>query len=154
MFNFNNTFTYGLRLLVHLSGNKDKPKQLKKIAQEENISLQYLRKVTTPLERAGIIKSLRGPGGGFMLNRSPNKIDLLVVNDAPNHSKVIDCVKGASGCRRFSNCMVKDLLEEVYNKIKLVFKNKTLAMIINPVRSIKLQRRKNKTSNGVKKSKK
>jgi len=30
MFNFNNTFTYGLRLLVNLSGNKDKPKQLKK----------------------------------------------------------------------------------------------------------------------------
>ncbi len=130
MFNFNNTFTYGLRLLVNLSGSRDKPKTLKKIAQEENISLQYLRKVMVSLERVGMVKSLRGPGGGFMLNKPPNQISLFAVSDALNRSKVIDCVKGASGCRRFSNCMVKDLLEEVYNKAKLVFKNKTLATII------------------------
>ena len=130
MFNFNNTFTYGLRLLVNLSQNKAKPKQLKKIAQEENISLQYLRKLTIPLERAGMVKSLRGPGGGFMLNKLPAEISLLAVNNALNRSKVIDCVKGTSGCRRFGDCMVKDLLEEVYNKVQLVFKNKTLATIV------------------------
>jgi len=130
MFNFNNTLTYGLRLLINLSQNKDKPKPLKKIAQEENISLQYLRKLTIPLERVGIVKSLRGPGGGFVLDKSPAQISLLAVSNALNRSKVIDCVKGASGCRRFGDCMVKDLLEEVYNKVQLVFKNKTLATIV------------------------
>jgi len=130
MFNFNNTFTYGLRLLVNLSRSKDKPKQLKKIAHEENISLQYLRKLTIPLERVGIVKSLRGPGGGFVLNKPPAQISLLAVNNALNRSKVIDCVKGTSGCRRFGDCMVKDLLEEVYNKVQSVFKNKTLATIV------------------------
>ena len=130
MFNFNNTFTYGLRLLVNLSGNKDKPKQLKKTAQEENISLQYLRKLVIPLERAVIVKSRRGPGCGFVLNKPPVQINLLAVNNALNRSKVIDCIKGASDCRRFGDCMVKDLLEEVYNKVQSVFKNKTLATII------------------------
>ncbi len=130
MFNFNNTLTYGLRLLINLSQNKDKPKPLKKIAQEENISLQYLRKLTIPLERVGIVKSLRGPGGGFMLDKPPAQINLLAVSNALNRSKVIDCVKGASGCRRFGDCMVKDLLEEVYNKVQSVFKNKTLATIV------------------------
>ncbi len=130
MFNFNNTFTYGLRLLVNLSRSRDKPKQLNKIAHEENISLQYLRKLVVPLERAGIVRSLRGPGGGFMLDKPPAQISLLAVNNALNRSKVIDCVKGASGCRRFGDCMVKDLLEEVYNKVKSVFKNKTLATIV------------------------
>ncbi len=130
MFNFNNTFTYGLRLLVNLSQNMDKPKQLKKIAQEENISLQYLRKLIIPLERAGMVKSLRGPGGGFMLTKLPVEISLLAVNNALNRSKVIDCVKGSSDCRRFGDCMVKDLLEEIYNKAQLVFKNKTLATIV------------------------
>jgi len=130
MFNFNNTFTYGLRLLANLSGNMTKPKQLKKIAQEENISLQYLRKLMIPLERAGMVKSMRGPGGGFILNKLPAEISLLAVSNALNRSKVIDCVKGASGCRRFGDCMVKDLLEEVYNKVQSVFKNKTLATIV------------------------
>ena len=130
MFNFNNTFTYGLRLLVNLSQDKDKPKPLKKIAQEENISLQYLRKLTIPLERAGIIKSLRGPGGGFVLDKPPVAVSLLAVNNALNRSKVIDCVKGASDCRRFGDCLVQDLLEEVYSKVQSVFKNKTLATIV------------------------
>lgn len=130
MFNFNNTLTYGLRLLINLSQNKDKPKQLKRIAQEENISLQYLRKLMIPLERAGIVKSLRGPGGGFVLDKPPAQINLLAVNNALNRSRVIDCVKGASGCRRFGDCKVKDLLEEVYSKVQSVFKNKTLATIV------------------------
>ena len=130
MFNFNNTLTYGLRFLINLSRNKDKPKPLKRIAQEENISLQYLRKLMIPLERAGIVKSRRGPGGGFLLNKPPAQISLFAVNNALNRSKVIDCVKGASGCRRFADCMVKDLLEEVYNKVQSVFKNKTLVMIV------------------------
>ncbi len=130
MLNFNNTLTYGLRFLINLSMSGDKPKQLKRIAQEEDISLQYLRKLMIPLERAGIIKSLRGPGGGFILNRPPAQISLLAVSDTLNHSKAIDCVKGTSGCQRFGNCVVKDLLEEVYNKIHSVLKNKTLAMII------------------------
>ena len=130
MLNFNNTLTYGLRLLINLSQNMDKPKQLKKIAQEENISLQYLRKLMIPLERAGIVKGMRGPGGGFILNKGPAQISLLEVTNTLNRNKVIDCVKGASGCRRFGDCMVKDLLEEVYNKVRSVFKNKTLATIV------------------------
>jgi len=130
MLNFNNTLAYGLRFLINLSMSGGKPKPLKKIAQEENISLQYLRKLMIPLERAGIIKSLRGPGGGFILNRSPAQISLLAVNDTLNHSKAIDCVKGTSGCQRFGNCVVKDLLGEIYNKIQSVFRNKTLATII------------------------
>ena len=130
MFNFNNTFTYGLRLLVNLSGNKDKPKQLKKTAQEENISLQYLRKLVIPLERVEIVNSRCGCVVRFVINLTYVQINLWAVNNALNRSKVIDCIKGASDCRRFGDCMVKDLLEEVYNKVQSVFKNKTLATIV------------------------
>lgn len=130
MINFTTTLTYGLRLLINLSQSKEKPKQLRKIAQEENISLSYLRKLLVPLEQAGIVKSLRGPGGGFVLKRKPSQISLLEVTNMLNHSKVIDCIKGSSGCRRYGDCMVKDLLEEVYKKVQVVFKNKTLAMMI------------------------
>ncbi len=130
MFDFNTTLTYGLRLLINLANSSDKPKQLRKIAQEEAISLQYLRKLIIPLEEAGIVKSRRGPGGGFMLKRIPSQINLLAVTNALNRSKVIDCVKGSSACQRFRQCLVKDFLEEVYNKVKTVFRNKTLATVI------------------------
>ena len=130
MFNFTTTLTYGLRLLINLSLKKEGPKQLERIAKEENISLGYLRKIVIPLEKAGILKSSRGPGGGFILNRKPSDISLSEVTSILNRSKVIDCIKGTSSCQRYGDCVVKDLLEEVYNKIQLVFRKKTLATIL------------------------
>ena len=130
MFNFTATLSYGLRLLINLALSENSPKQLKKIAKEEGISLPYLRKLVIPLERAGIIKSSRGPGGGFVLRRMPCDISLAEVIDVISHNKVIDCVKGPSGCRRSTNCLVKELLEEAYQKMQSVFKKKTLATIL------------------------
>ncbi len=130
MVNFTTTLTYGLRLLANLAQNKNQSKPLKKIAKEEGISLGYLRKIVSSLERAGILKSLRGPGGGYVLARKPQDIPLSEVITILNRSKVIGCIKGSSGCRRYSDCIVKDLLEEVYHKIQSVFKNKTLATIL------------------------
>ena len=130
MFNFTTTLSYGLRLLVNLSLSGQVPKQLKKVSNEEGISLPYLRKLTTPLEKAGIVKSLRGPGGGFIINRKPSSITLNEIINILSRNKVIDCVKGSPGCLRYSSCIIKDLLEEAYTKVQLVFKGKTLATII------------------------
>ncbi|MBP7088384.1 MAG: Rrf2 family transcriptional regulator [Candidatus Omnitrophica bacterium] len=131
MINFTTTLSYGLRLLVNLSLSKKLPKQLKKIAKEEGISLAYLRKLITPLDRAGIIRSIKGPGGGFILTHKPSEIYLLDVIGAISHNKVIGCVRGLPSCKRYNYCVVKDLLEEAYNKIQSVFQAKTLATIIN-----------------------
>lgn len=130
MFQFTTTLSYGLRLLLNLAHSPTRPRQLKKIAAEENISLPYLRKVVISLEKAGVIKSLRGPGGGFMLSRKPAEISLTEVISILSHTKVIDCVKGSSSCERFKNCAVKDLLEEAYNQFQLVFKNRTLDSLL------------------------
>lgn len=129
MFNFTTTLSYGLRFLINLHFAGIKPKQLKKIADQEGISLSYLRKLILPLEKAGIVKSLRGPGGGFLLKRKAQEIPLLEVVNIFSRSKVMDCVKGTAGCSRYSKCAVKDLLEEIYNKAQSVLKNKTLANI-------------------------
>ena len=130
MINFTTTLSYGLRLLINLALEKNKPKSLKKIAKEESISLPYLRKIVIPLEKAFIIKSLRGPGGGFILARKPSEIYISEVVPMLNRSRVLNCVRGSSSCNRYRNCIVKDLLEEVYNKIQLVFKKKTLTTIL------------------------
>lgn len=130
MFNFTNTIRYSLRLLVNLSLSGKMPKQMKKIAEEEGISLSYLRKIIVPLERSQIVKSVRGPGGGFLLNRNPSRVSLSEIVEVLGYNKAAGCVKGLSECRRYEDCLVKDLLEEVYNKVQTVFKAKTLAAVI------------------------
>jgi len=130
MLQFTTTLSYGLRLLLNLAHSPKEPRQLRKIAAEENISLPYLRKLVIPLEKAGIVMSLRGPGGGFMLKRQPQEIFLAEVIGILSHTKVIDCVKGNSRCERSGNCVIKNLLEEAYCQFQLVFKGKTLATLL------------------------
>ena len=130
MFNFTTTLSYGLRLLLNLARYKATARQLKVIAQEEDIPLPYLRKIAAALERCGIIKSLRGPGGGFILQRAPAEIPLVEVIGILTHTKVMNCVQEASSCERSSYCVIKKLLEEAYEKFQMVFKNKTLATLL------------------------
>jgi Rrf2 family iron-sulfur cluster assembly transcriptional regulator len=130
MFNFTTTLGYCLRLLANLAGQENRLKPLKRIAEEENISLLYLRKLAAPLEKAGIIKSIKGPGGGYSLAKSPCQINLLEIIDIFNRGRVVDCLKKSSQCLRYQDCAVKSLLEEVTEKIRAVFEDKTLKAII------------------------
>ncbi len=129
MFHLTTTLSYGLRLLINLADHNQLPKPLKRIAGEEGISLPYLRKLIIPLEKSGLVKSTKGPGGGFILKRKAGQISLSEIVNIFSRSKVMDCAKGTSDCRRYQDCAAKDLMEEVYRKVQSVFKNKTLATI-------------------------
>jgi Rrf2 family protein len=130
MLNFTSTLSYGLRLLLNLAKGEQRPRQLKMIAQEEGISLPYLRKIAAPLERAGIIRSLRGPGGGYMLKKKPDDIALIEIINILTRTKVMSCVKTDSSCKRSSHCAVKNLLHQAYVQFQLVFEPKTVATLL------------------------
>ena len=44
---------------------------LREVAQRQNISMKYLESIVAMLNRAGLVRSLRGKGGGYRLNRKP-----------------------------------------------------------------------------------
>lgn len=106
------------------------PKRLKDIADEEGVSLGYLRKLSSSLEKAGFIKSIKGPGGGFALARDARDIRLREIVNTLSKSKVRNCLKNNASCRRSGNCSVKLLLEEVYSSAGKVLENKTLYTLI------------------------
>ena len=61
---------YGLRALVDLAAYSEKGKiPLSEIAKRQNLSLNYLEQMFGILRRAGIVKSAKGPSGGYMLAR-------------------------------------------------------------------------------------
>ncbi|HIE36375.1 MAG TPA: Rrf2 family transcriptional regulator [Candidatus Omnitrophica bacterium] len=130
MINFTTTLSYGLRFLANLAQENHGPKQLKKVAEEEEISLLYLRKLIPPLEKAGLIRSIKGPGGGFILNRKPSRIHLSEIINVLSRNRIIDCLKDPSNCKRKNECLVKDIWWEIYQKIQMIFKGKTLETIV------------------------
>ena len=71
---------YALRLVLKLGQVKGETlARLDTIADKENIPLPYLRQLLKNLKKDGIIKSARGPGGGYTLGRPPEEISVLQV---------------------------------------------------------------------------
>jgi pyruvate dehydrogenase E1 component alpha subunit len=74
--NFTKRTEYALRALLEIgSAKKDVPVKRETIAKNQNLSSQFLEQVLIPLAKSKVIKSIRGPGGGFVLNKSPNEIN-------------------------------------------------------------------------------
>jgi len=86
------TAEYALRAIVYLSNQTNGARTVAQIAQETLVPAGYLAKVMQSLSRAGLVKSQRGAGGGFVLDRDPAELSVLEVIDA------------ADPIRRFPEC--------------------------------------------------
>ncbi|HEY9053942.1 MAG TPA: Rrf2 family transcriptional regulator, partial [Rectinemataceae bacterium] len=75
---------YALRALAVLAAQTApaRPLALRKIAEEEGISMEFLQQIFFRLRKAGLIAASRGPGGGFYLARPAEKISVLEALDA------------------------------------------------------------------------
>ncbi len=68
------SFEYSLQALVYLAGMDSRgPLQVKQIAQAEGIPKYFLAKILNYLDHRNLVKSVKGPGGGFKLSRPANK---------------------------------------------------------------------------------
>ncbi|KGP90437.1 Rrf2 family transcriptional regulator [Pontibacillus chungwhensis BH030062] len=78
---------YGLTIMIALAKKYgDGPISLKSIARENNLSEHYLEQLIAPLRNAGLVRSVRGAYGGYMLTRNPDQItsgDVIRVLEGP-----------------------------------------------------------------------
>ncbi|KQL38118.1 MULTISPECIES: cysteine metabolism transcriptional regulator CymR [Bacillaceae] len=66
---------YGLTVMIELAKRYcDKPISLKSIAKAQNLSEHYLEQIISLLRNAGLVKSIRGAYGGYILTKEPNEI--------------------------------------------------------------------------------
>ena len=127
---FSKKSRYGLRALIDLSVNsKNAHVSLCSIAERNNISLQYLEQVFASLRRAGIIKSVKGPQGGYLLNNAPNEItvaEILRALEGDYHIEDESVVENSS-YGGISITIQNLVVDKVNEKLDEVLKNLTLA---------------------------
>lgn len=85
---------YGLKALVYIAekSREDKLVRIKEIADDQNISVQYLEQILFKLKNENIIEGKRGPNGGYRLAKSPEEITLHeLYKILDEEEKVIDC---------------------------------------------------------------
>jgi Rrf2 family iron-sulfur cluster assembly transcriptional regulator len=116
--------------LANYSSDKGKPISLSDIAARQEISLSYLEQLLGKLRRSGLVKSVRGPGGGYLLSRSYEDIRISdIVTAADEHLSATRCTPGsAEGCKADkSRCLTHDLWHELTNQIIAYLSSVSLA---------------------------
>lgn len=79
---------YAIKTVLELSTHIDEPVTLAHLAQAQNISISYLEQIFALLRKCDIVKSARGPGGGYMLNKPLNEISIASIVKAVDKATV------------------------------------------------------------------
>ena len=122
---------YAVMAMVDLACRSDgKPVALADIAERQEISLSYLEQLFAKLRKGGLVKSVRGPGGGYMLAHSAEATrisDIILAVDEP--IRATRCTSGKpEGCHsNKSRCLTHDLWEELGHQIHLFLSGVSLA---------------------------
>jgi Rrf2 family transcriptional regulator, iron-sulfur cluster assembly transcription factor len=125
---------YAVMAMVDIAANSDgKPIALADVAERQEISLSYLEQLFGKLRRGGLVKSVRGPGGGYLLAHTAGETriaDIILAVDEP--IKAVRCTPGSpAGCKiNKTRCLTHDLWEELGNKIYLYLSSVSLADVV------------------------
>ena len=124
---------YGLKAMFELSINKNKgPLPLKLIAKNQSISEQYLEQIFSTLKKSGLIKSVRGAQGGYLLNKEAKDIsvgDILIALEGP--VSLSECVLHEDVCENSGSCTTKIVWEKLKKGIEDVINSITLQDMID-----------------------
>jgi Rrf2 family cysteine metabolism transcriptional repressor len=123
---------YGTRALLDLAlHQEEEPVLLKDIARRQQISLQYLEHLISPLVAGGILRSTRGARGGVSLARPPDDIRLSeVIQLLEGSIAPVECVNNPGMCARSELCVTRDIWGELKQAIDTVLDSTTLQDLV------------------------
>lgn len=112
-------------------GYPDRPVTIKEISERQDVSIPYLEQILNKLRKAGIIKSVKGPGGGYLLCYAPCEItisDLLKELEGP--LAITSCLHPDEGCVRVESCVTHLLWKKLGQQIDEFLKTITLEHLL------------------------
>lgn len=124
---------YALRVVIDLAENKDKNYiPLKDIAARQDISQKYLESIMTLLSKNNIVDGVHGKGGGYRLNREPNKYSVgEILRITEGSLAPVACLAcDAKTCERADKCKTLPMWEKLDKIIEDYLDSVSLADLI------------------------
>ena len=124
---------YGFRALLELAlAHGSDPLQIRTIAKQQDISNKYLEQLIAMMKLAGLVKSVRGPKGGYLLAGAPNEIKLSKVFTALEGPLItVECLEHAEYCSKCSDCVTRQVWLKMQNAIMDVLESMTLQDLVD-----------------------
>lgn len=123
---------YALRLMLDLALAENQVVRLKDVAARQEISLKYLEQIISVLQKCGYVKSMRGPGGGYMLAKRPEQYTVgMILRQIEGSLAPVACLDGEENdCVRQESCVTLRLWKMLYEAINGVVNQVTLADLV------------------------
>ena len=121
---------YAVMAMADLAKNNVKePTNLSEISLRQGISISFLEQLFLKLRKDNLVKSVRGPLGGYVLNKPPEEIKLLsIINAVDEKIKTVKCRKESKkGCNGKSiKCITHNLWDDLETHINKFFEDNSL----------------------------
>lgn len=110
---------------------KNGPVSLAAISKRQDISLSYLEQLFAQLRRTKLVKSSRGPGGGYSLNKDPEQLSVGAIIEAVNESVDATKCNGKSDCQAGEKCITHSLWQDLSDRISDFLNQISLQELMN-----------------------
>ena len=121
---------YAIRALVELAAKPDVRLTANVIAQRQGIPPKYLPQIVAELSQAGLLRSVRGYGGGITLRQPPEKISLLrIVEAIQGKPKLFECQLETIHCAGNPGCGLQQIYDKALTALQDVFQKTALSDI-------------------------
>jgi Rrf2 family iron-sulfur cluster assembly transcriptional regulator len=112
-------------------GKDGAPVSINHLSEQEQISSVFLEQIFFKLRKAGIVASVRGPGGGFYFAQPLDKLTIKAILDAAGEElESVSCDKRQEACQRIGICPSHEVWTDVTSLVNDFFKNLTLASLL------------------------
>ena len=124
---------YALRLMLDLAVNQTgEPVSLKDISKRQGISDKYLEQIISVLNKAGYVKSVRGPQGGYSLTKQPEEYTVgMILRLTEGSLAPVACVEEEGACEKVSSCATILVWKRINEAINDVVDHMTLADLVD-----------------------
>ncbi len=124
---------YGIHAMYDLAcRGVNEPQPIKAIAERQAIPEAYLEQLIGPLRRAGLVNSVRGAQGGYMLARTPGEITVgQVIRALEGDLNLIDCLSDDEACGKSCSCATRIVWRKVRDGLNQIVDGITLQDMID-----------------------
>jgi Rrf2 family protein len=123
---------YATRALLEIAlAPGESPTGVRAIAERQEIPAKYLASLFKQLRSAGLVRSVRGARGGYVLAQSPADITVWdVVSAMEGSSSVVACTHDAGTCHRSAECVLRNVWQQVDNGVRQILEGISMADLI------------------------
>lgn len=127
---------YGVRAMYEIArGFPDSPVTIKAISEKQDVSVAFLEQILGKLRKSGLIRSVKGPGGGYMLKAAPEEIsieEILLALEGPiSITACVTAQDSRDGCVKADHCVIQHLWKALGRQIEEFLNTITLRDLLN-----------------------